>query len=195
VQAHPISALLPGVRFLNPDDVARALLAQQGYSGFASAPETILREAFLSAANAVAIELESAIQRAEPVGVETVFSSDKYRASVESVCARSGFVGLIYVALASPELACARVARRVQAGGHDVPPEKIRARWSRSLANLTWFAARASAFWVFDNSDENPETPPQLVAAGRHGRLDLTEPSVFPALRAALAAIPGPTPG
>ena len=51
---------------------------------------------------------------------------------VELVRGQSGFVGLIYVTLASPELACARVARRVQAGGHDVPAEKVRTRWQRS---------------------------------------------------------------
>jgi predicted ABC-type ATPase len=192
VQAHPIRALLPGVRFFNPDDAACAVLLKQGYRGFADAPETALRKAFVTAANTVAAELEGALQRAQPVGVETVLSSEKYRAPVEFVRERGGFVGLIYVALVSPDLACARVARRVRAAGHAVPPEKIRARWNRSLENLAWFALHASAFWIFDNSDENPDTPPQLVAVGRHGQLDSAEPSLFPALRAALAGIPGP---
>jgi len=189
-QARPIRELLPRVRFLNPDDAALALLVQQGYRGFADAPEHIQREVFLAAARKITEELDVALHRSEPVGVETVLSSDKYRAPVEFVQEHGGFVGFIYVALASPELACARVARRVRAGGHNVPEDKTRARWHRSLANLEWFARRASACWVFDNSDENPAVPPQLVATGRAGFLEFLAPATFDSLRSALSAVP-----
>lgn len=190
VQAHPIRDLLPQVRFLNPDDQARSLLIQRGHRGFADAPAPALQQAFLDAANAVEQELQTALQRSEAVGVETVLRSGKYRPLVEFVRGQGGFVGLIYVALATPELACARVARRVQAGGHDVPAEKIRARWQRSLANLPWFAAHASAFWVFDNSDENPQVPPRLIATGRSGALDFLGPSASDGLRTTLSSLP-----
>ena len=103
VQAHPIGTLLPRVTFLNPDDFARKLLAQRGYGGFADAAESIQRESFLAAAQSVAAQLEAGLRRGEAVGVETVLSSDKYRPLVELVREREGFVGLIYVALASPE--------------------------------------------------------------------------------------------
>ena len=97
---------------------------------------------------------------------------------------------LIYVGLTSPELACARVARRVRAGGHGVPPEKIAARWHRSLANLGWFAAMASAFWVFDNSDQHPDQPPFLAVTGKEGFLDFLAATANPSLLAALAGLP-----
>lgn len=134
--------------------------------------------------------LQTALRRGEAIGVETVLSSGKYQPLVELVRGQGGFVGLIYVALASPDLACARVARRVQAGGHDVPAEKIRARWQRSLANLPWFAAHASAFWVFDNSDEHPEVLPRLMAAGRSAVMDFLESSAGEALRTSLSSLP-----
>lgn len=38
VQKEPISALLPGVTFLNPDDRTRAKLRAAGYGGFADVP-------------------------------------------------------------------------------------------------------------------------------------------------------------
>ena len=190
VQTQPIRDLLPHVRFLNPDDHARALLVQRGHRGFADAPAPILQQAFLDAANAVEGELQTALRRGEAVGVETVLSSGKYQPLVDLVRGRGGYVGLIYVALASPELACARVGRRVQAGGHDVPAAKIIARWRRSFANLAWFAAHASAFWVFDNSDENPEVPPRLMAAGQSGALDFLESSAGDALRTSLRSLP-----
>lgn len=190
VQSHPIASLLPGVMFLNPDDIARGLLVRRGYVGFGDAPEPAAQEAFLAAANVVETELQAGLRRGEAAGVETVLSSDKYRPLVELVHQQGGFVGLIYIALASPELACHRVARRVRFGGHDVPVDKIHSRWHRSLANLAWFAARASAFWVFDNSDENPDVPPRLVAAGRRGALEFVEASMYEPLQASLSSLP-----
>ena len=40
--------------------------------------------------------------------------------------------GLVYIALASPDIARERVAARVRRQGHDVPEEKIVQRWQRS---------------------------------------------------------------
>lgn len=112
VQAHPIRNVLPQVKFLNPDDHARALLRQHGYRGFSDAPPPALQKAFLEAANAVETELEASLRSGEAIGVETVLSSDKYQPRVGFVREPGGFVGLIYIALASPELACARVFQR-----------------------------------------------------------------------------------
>lgn len=195
VQAHPLGDLLPRVKFFNPDDVARYLLVQKGYTGFADSPEQIQHGAFLAAADTVAVELQTAVGRGEAVGVETVLSTGKYRALVDLVRGRNGFVGLIYVALASPELACARVARRVRAGGHDVPLDKIRARWRRSLTNLAWFVSHVSAFWVFDNSDENPDLAPQLIATGKGGFIEFQAPTISESLRDALSSVPRRTLG
>lgn len=125
-QREPISALLAGVRFLNPDDLSREKLLRQGFSGFADAPDEIRLRAFLESADEVFDELTLAVAAGESVGVETVLSTDKYRTVIESVRKAGGFVGLIYVALESPALACQRVAARVRRGGHDVPLIKSR---------------------------------------------------------------------
>ena len=53
VQAHPLGELLTRVKFFNPDDIARTLLMQNGYRGFADAPEQSQRESFLAAAETV----------------------------------------------------------------------------------------------------------------------------------------------
>lgn len=69
---------------------------------------------------------------------ETVFS-DPVGAKVSMLrrAMDAGFsVRLIYVGLDSPALAEARVSHRVGNGGHAVPPDKIAARYPRSLANL-----------------------------------------------------------
>ncbi len=43
---------------------------------------------------------------------------------------------LLYLWLPTPELAVARVAQRVRAGGHDVPPDTVRRRYRAGLVNF-----------------------------------------------------------
>jgi len=172
VQTKPIQDLLPHARFLNPDDIAMEHLRRAGFHTFSDAAEADLTEAFLAAANEVQAALGAALKANAPVGVETVLSSGKYMPLVEDTLDRKGFVGLIYVWLDSPELACARVERRAAHGGHHVAQEKIVARWHRSLENLAWFLPRVSRFWIYDNSDCDPEVAPRLLAVGGHGRTE-----------------------
>jgi predicted ABC-type ATPase len=190
VQKEPISEILPGVRFLNPDDRTLAKLRAGGHSGFADAPIDVQARLFVQSADEVLAELETAVAGGEAVGVETVLSSAKYRPLVEAVRGVGGFVGLVYVALSSPDIARDRVAARVRRGGHGVPDEKVDRRWRRSLDCLGWFAERASAFWVIDNSDSDPDRSPALVAVGKDGLLEFLADDAFPELRAALAAMP-----
>lgn len=189
VQKAPINGVLPGVTFLNPDDRTLLKLRAAGYQGFADAPPDVQRRFFFEAADEVSAELDVALGRAEKVGVETVLSSDKYDALVEKVLAASGIVGLIYVALSSPDLARERVAARVRRGGHGVPDDKIVQRWQRSLDRLAWFAARASVFMVYDNSDSDPAASPRLLASGAGGSIHFQAADVFPAMAQALGPL------
>jgi len=190
VQRQPIGSLLPPVRFLNPDDVTLQRLRAAGFSGFADAQADVQKRTFAEAAEATSQELESLLRTGAAAGVETVLSTDKYRAAVLDVRRAGGYVGLIYVFLSSPEIAIARVAERVRRGGHGVPPDNIIQRWRRSLDQLSWFAGHASAFWVFDNSSPDPKVDPPLVASGTGGRLLLLTESAHAEIRAALASLP-----
>ena len=190
VQRVRLTELMPGLPVLNPDDRTLQKLRAAGFSGFADAPAEIQTRRFIESADEVAAELEGAIDRVEPVGVETVLSSEKYRGPVESVLERAGFFGLVYIALASPEISRRRIAARVRLGGHGVPDDKIPVRWQRSLDTLPWFAARASAFWVVDNSVPDPAIPLRLLASGTSGKLDYRSEDVFPEMARALAPLP-----
>jgi predicted ABC-type ATPase len=116
-QRQPIAGLLPNVTFLNPDDRTLAKLRAAGYRGFGDAPADVQTTFIIQSANEVLAAIHSAIARGEPIGVETVLSSGKYRALVNEVLASRGYVWLLYVALSSPEIAAARVAARVRRGG------------------------------------------------------------------------------
>ncbi|MFZ4682933.1 MAG: AAA family ATPase [Terrimicrobiaceae bacterium] len=66
---------------------------------------------------------------------------------------RQGFdVELIYIGLEDAGLSADRVAARVAAGGHDVPLEKIKSRYARTLANLERAIARLPRVRLYDNS-------------------------------------------
>jgi predicted ABC-type ATPase len=62
-------------------------------------------------------------------------------------------VYLYYYWLRSPELAITRVAQRVEAGGHFVPDDTIRQRYSRSVRNFFELYRPVSDVWeVYDNT-------------------------------------------
>ncbi len=169
---------------LNADDRTLEKLRAAGIPSFASAPSHLLKEFFILAAQEVFEEMTQLLSAGSNVCVETVLSTDKYRSVVESLLANGGSFELVYVALQTPEVSRSRVTIRVHKGGHDVPTSKLADRWNRSLAELKWFARRASRTVVFDNSS----TEPRQLAVGESGRLLWSVPTdtVFPELREAL---------
>lgn len=87
-------------------------------------------------------------------------------------------IAFLFVGIDGPELSSARVSQRVAQGGHDVPDEKIVARFPRTLANGAAALRVADAGWIFDNAD--PEHPYRLVATTRDGRLLERRPPIPP---------------
>jgi predicted ABC-type ATPase len=125
----------------------RLLLALEQANALQADPLPVLQ-----AAQMVDITAKCLAVLREPFVLETVLSSDKYKELV-SVARRAGLIfRLVFVTTQSPHVNVERVRQRVLNGGHDVPEDKIRARWQRSMGNLAWFAARADRLVVADNS-------------------------------------------
>jgi predicted ABC-type ATPase len=61
-------------------------------------------------------------------------------------------VTLYFVATSDPEINVRRVENRVSTGGHDVPHDRIRKRYERSLGFLAYAALVARRTVAFDNS-------------------------------------------
>jgi len=101
---------------------------------------------------------------------ETVFS-DPAGAKLDFMqrARAAGFVVLlVFIGLASPVLSVARVATRVARGGHDVPNEKLFARYPRTLKNLSAAVTAVDRAFVFDNSSlGTPFRPVAIYADGR----------------------------
>jgi predicted ABC-type ATPase len=140
-----------------------------------------LADANLEAVRRIEAWLDASILAHQTVGVETVLSTDKYRRLVLAAKERQFEFRLIFVMLESPDLNVQRVQLRVQKGGHDVPEERIRARWTRSFIQLPWFLDQADKAAIFDNSGAGP----RLVGRKQNGKtvIDTDAPA---ALREAL---------
>jgi len=112
-------------------------------------------------ANRLAVErikawLYASIDAHQTVGVETVLSTEKYRKLVERAKAHGFSVRMLFVYLDHPDLNVERVRVRVATGGHAVPEDKIRSRWTRSFENFAWFLREADTVDVFNNSGAEP---------------------------------------
>lgn len=74
-------------------------------------------------------------------------------------------VKLVFLSLATPEEAIARVAMRVRQGGHDVPAGTIGRRFSAGLHNFTHVYRHRVDYWQwFDNGG----AAPILIEEGRN---------------------------
>jgi predicted ABC-type ATPase len=61
---------------------------------------------------------------------------------------------MLYLVLGSPTVSMGRVAKRVAAGGHDVPEDRIRPRWNRSLNNLFRLAPLLDGLLVYRSASD-----------------------------------------
>jgi predicted ABC-type ATPase len=111
------------------------------------------------------------VRRRESFVFETVFSDaagDRLRFLKKA--AKSGYtVVLCYIGIAGPGVSEERVAMRVSQGGHDVPAEKLKSRFPRTMANLEAAIRELPHVLVFDNSDLR--RPFRQVAVFEQGRL------------------------
>ena len=185
MSAPRVQAMMRSVRYFNADDRTREKLLDEGWSGFAAVPLERLTELFIAAAEEVFVELCDAIEHGKSVGTETVLSTHKYRSVVERVHELGGTFKLLYVGLRHPSISVQRVAQRVREGGHDVPTDRLEARWQRSIEHLGWYARQAEQFFVFDNSTSLHAVPP-LIAEGGAGVLRVHEPDAIPEITASL---------
>jgi predicted ABC-type ATPase len=145
---------MAGLRLVNADTIARELNL----------------DAYEAARVADSLRRELVKQR-ESFVFETVFS-DPVRAKLTFLkeAAQAGYaVVLCFVGISGPDTSEERVAMRVSQGGHDVPHEKLVARFPRIVANLRAAVRELPHVWIFDNDDLR--TAFRLLAVCESGRV------------------------
>jgi predicted ABC-type ATPase len=89
--------------------------------------------------------------------VESTLAGRGYLHLIDNWQAAGYRVKLIFLQLANPQEAIARVAQRVQQGGHDIPETVIRRRFAAGFKNFErLYAPRVDAWALYDNADAEP---------------------------------------
>jgi predicted ABC-type ATPase len=131
-------------RYINADEIAKTLTE--------GTQEERERTAFRTAR-----QLRQDYREAgESFAFETVFSHPSTLLDMAN-CRTVGFtVHVVFVVTTDVRINIARIQGRVKAGGHDVPEDKIRSRYERSLRLLPRIVEQADIVDVFDNSERDP---------------------------------------
>jgi len=132
-----------GLRFLNADVIARELGGEP-------------QKASLEAATIAGALRKELVRQGENFIFETVFSDpvgDKVGFLKNAVTHHGYHVLLCFIGISSPDISETRVAMRVSQGGHDVPSDKLAARYPRIMANLKRAMRELPLVLVFDNDD------------------------------------------
>jgi predicted ABC-type ATPase len=140
--------------FLNADVIAR------GLSEFN--PEGVAIEA----GRVMLRRLRELARRQVDFAFETTLASRVFAPWIGTLIEDGYVFWLVYVWVASPELCIARVAERARTGGHDVPADVVRRRYTAGLKNFFHLYRPLAASWqVYDNSS----APIHLVAEAHRG--------------------------
>ena len=133
-------------RFINADAIAAGLAA--------FAPET----AAIRAGRLMLAEIAHCAQRGESFAFETTLSGLSYLKHIKAWRAHGYQVSLFFLSLPNAETAIARVAERVQQGGHDIPELVIRRRFAAGLQNFRKHYQAVVDQWIlYDNMTTSPE--------------------------------------
>ncbi len=108
--------------------------------------------------------IETLAQARVNFGFETTLAGRSHLALLTRLKEEGFRVNLLFLWLPSSNLAIARVRKRVESGGHSVPEETVRRRYSRGLSNLFFLDAKVlDTCLIFDSSKARP----RLVASRR----------------------------
>lgn len=137
---------LDDIEYICPDIYASELLSeiQDVYERYTKAMEfaAYKREKLLSQGKSMIVE--TVLSRSDKIDFVLRAKNQGYR------------VVSIFVGTSSADINCERVHKRATEGGHDVPENKIRDRYARSMENLPLLADASDELYVYDNSKNQP---------------------------------------
>jgi predicted ABC-type ATPase len=130
----------------------------QGLSAFA--PEQVAQQA----GQIMIARLQELAQERVDFAFETTLSGRAHLVRIRELLATGYQVHVYYFWVPSADMSVARVALRVQQGGHDVPEATIRQRYARSVANFIHLYRPIVTTW--QSYDSTAIGHPRCVAEG-----------------------------
>jgi predicted ABC-type ATPase len=134
------------VSYYNPDEATRRILSAN--------PGATLEQANSEARKEGKRLLERAIEERLDFAFETTLGGNTIPALLQKAVGKGIEVRIWFAGLSSPELHMKRVQSPVEAGGLDIPEQKIRERYNKSRTNLIDLMPGLTEQRVYDNSGE-----------------------------------------
>lgn len=145
-----VALLDSGVRFYNPDEAARKIMAANAHLN----PPPTIGEVNAAAWSQGRTLVERAIDQHLDFAFETTLGGQTMTELLERAAGEGLAVHLWFAGLENVKLHVQRVCQRVARGGHDIPHEKIVERFDSGRRNLVRLLPRLASVRVYDNSAE-----------------------------------------
>lgn len=161
-------ALLPEMlgcsQFVNSDEFAKSL------SPFS--PDA----ASIQASKLMLLKMNYLFKRNEDFAIETTLATRSLKKTIAKARAQGYGITILYFWLNSLELAVERVRARVAAGGHNIPEETIRRRYTAGLHYFFNIYRNMADRWILA---DNSQIPFRVVAEGQAGRLTIKDEQTY----------------
>jgi predicted ABC-type ATPase len=134
------------IHFVNPDLIASGLSPLRPELAALAAGRLFLREIDRLAKSRKKFAFESTLSGVTYLGRLKRWKAAGYR------------IEIVYLRIASPQIAFRRIAARVKQGGHNVPRKDVLRRFARSWSNFqNSYRLLADEWTVYDNSSAVPQ--------------------------------------
>ena len=131
--------LKPPIDYINADEIKKNLKCSD-----------------LEAAQLAEKQREEHLEQMSEFCFETVLSTERNIKLLQKARQRGYFIRCYYILTTDPMINVLRVKSRVEAGGHDVPEDKIVARYDRALKLIRELVILCDVCHIYDNSGSKP---------------------------------------
>lgn len=138
------------------------------------------RAAAIKAGKLVLQQIHEYAGRDVDFAFETTLSGKSYATLLKELKKKGYGLHLFFLWVPSSELAIARIKDRVAEGGHNVPPEDVRRRFTRGSYNFfNLYEPLVDSWMLFDNS----KAKPVLIAKRKNGHIEAIDENLFRIIR------------
>ena len=139
-------------KFINPDEYAKKLANQYGFSNVNELPVNLKASVDIQAAKMALNERAQCFKRKQDMIIETTASSRGTIKLIEEAKAKGYHVETHFVTLKDVALNNLRIQKRAAEGGHFVAPEIVERRFAKALELMPEIFAKSDIAALIDNS-------------------------------------------
>ncbi len=156
--------------YVNCPNFVNADLIAQGLAPFEP------RSAAIKAGRLVLQQIHEFSEHGIDFAFETTLSGTSYARTITELKNKGYAIHLFFLFIPSPELAIQRIKERVREGGHNVPADDVKRRFSRGISNFfKIYGPIVDSWMMFDNSKEKPV----LIAKRKNGFKQVIDQKLF----------------